>query len=227
MATTDYDFQSTRDTIIDRAYHKIGAIPQGSAPTSGQITNAAIVLNERIKDLQNENIFLWALSALEVQLVLYQANYTIGSNANIIGIDAAYYRSGSGESQSDEKLRVITWREYQEIFYKAERATPQCVSISPTNGELYVWPVPTVADKVYGVFVSRLKDWDSAATTGGDFPSNFERALTYLLAADLGPEYRLQLEEIKEYEAIGMVALKKAVAIQDRITGPKYMESAY
>jgi hypothetical protein len=129
MATTDYDFVSTRADIIKAAYYKLGVVPFGQTPNADQIAFAASTLNRMVKDWQNARIFLWSIR--EFKITLDSTNkitrYNIGSEANVIGIDQAFLRTNN----QDDPLKIIPFRDYVQFEDKLTVGTTDCVAFCP------------------------------------------------------------------------------------------------
>lgn len=199
MTAADYDFRSTRNEIISRAYRILGTVAQGQLPSADQLVAGIQALNEMVKSWQNRHIFLWTLKHFSQTLTADDADYEISDANGIISIQQAYLRDSDN---NDKQLQIIGWNIYQDLPNKLDSGEPSHVSLdyqsSPT---LYVWRVPnaTVATAytIEYLGIQRLKDWDSAAGTG-DFPAKWERALVYGLAADLADDDGLPLRE-REY----------------------------
>ena len=61
MATSSsFDWTATRDQIANRALRIIGAIDQVGSPSAAQLANACEALNSIVKNLQTQNLGLWA-----------------------------------------------------------------------------------------------------------------------------------------------------------------------
>lgn len=191
MTTAEYDFTNTRNQIIDRAFEIIGVKTLGETLDGESTQQGVLALNTLVKSWQGKNIFLWTLRTVDQTLSAGTEDYLLTSDPAIVAVDTAYIAGAN----DDEKLEVLSWRQYQDIPDKASSGRPVAVAInnlpSPT---LYVYPVPTSTLTLRMLAICKLKDWDSASS-GGDFPVRWERALTYCLAADLADSYGLQLGE--------------------------------
>jgi hypothetical protein len=199
MAVTDYDFNSTRNEVIERAFRIIGALSLGETLSADQILQGVTALNHVVKSWQSDHIFLWTLKALTISpLVGGTATYALSTDPAVIAVDKAFLR----QSNKDLPLEVISWRDYQELPNKTDSGDPTCVTIdnlpAPT---LYTWPVVSsvTGKSLYLLCITKLKDWDLAAGSG-DFPVKFVDALTYSLAANLADEYGLPLGERNQLE---------------------------
>lgn len=201
MPTTDYDWNQTRNEIIERAFRLVGVLALGEVVSSDQHTQAVIAINDLVKQWQNDDIFLWTLREFNQTLSTSTASYSLSTtDPAVMWIDRAYLRTGSGTGQDDLLLTQIGWREYQDIANKNEAGDPTayCLDnrISPT---LYVWPVPTGTRTFHYLATVKLKDLEDASGNP-DMTQRYLGALTYGLALLLGDEYGLPLGERRELE---------------------------
>lgn len=115
--SNSYDFQLTRNTMIDEAYRLAGIIDQANTPTSTEYTNASQSLNIIIKNLMTKGLRLWryedviffpllntnkyelkattARIILADQFVRTAVNGTFSSGASVVTVDSA---TGIGSS---------------------------------------------------------------------------------------------------------------------------------
>jgi hypothetical protein len=197
MALSEYDFNVTRNEIIERAYRIIGKHSMGETVSGEMLTQAVIALNAMVKAWQSRNCFLWTLREFTQTLSANIASYSLAAvDPPILAIDSAYLRINN----LDEPVDVASWRQYVDIPDKTAKGDPTVLAlntaITPT---LYVWPVPTQTRTLYCSAIVRLKDFDTA---GGnpDFPVRYIEALTYGLAHALSYEYGLPLAERRDLE---------------------------
>lgn len=198
MAASDYDFNVTRTEVIERAFRLIGKLSVGETLSSEMSTQAILAMNAMIQSWQSENVFLWTLKATTLALTNGNASYSLSATDPLVyAIDRAYLRI----SNSDDPIQVGSFRQYTEIPNKTNSGDPTFVcldhAISPT---VYVWPVPTQSRTLYYLAIVRLKDFDTSAGNP-DFPVRYINAITYGLAAELAPEYGLELQEQAKLES--------------------------
>jgi hypothetical protein len=198
MAVSDYDFNVTRNEIIQRALRLVGALSLGESVSADQYTQSAQALNSLVKFLQSEDIFLWTVRETTQALSNGTASYSLSSNdPAVIGIDKAYLRINN----FDDPVEVISYQDYNEIRDKTADGDPTCVAlngrITPT---LYVWPVPTQSRTLFYTAVVKLKDFDTAAGNP-DFPVHYIEVLVYGLASRLADELGLPISERDRFTA--------------------------
>ena len=207
MAASDYDFNVTRNEIIERAYRLIGALSVGETMTAEMLTQAVIALNSMIKSWQSRNVFLWTLRDFTQTLTAGDPTYPLSStDPSVYAIDRAYLRIDN----DDRHIRVASYRQYQDIYNKTDPGDPVLIALdnqlSPT---MYVWPVPTQARTIYYSGIVKLKDFDTAGGSP-DFPVRYVEAITYGLAHKLSSEYGLPLAERRELERQAQMEFQEA-----------------
>jgi hypothetical protein len=217
MAATDYDFTATRNQIIEAAYRKIGALGRTQVLSGEQLEAGAFALNEIVKSLENDDLFLWTLRSVDVTCAVSQAVYDstdMGTDPPVQAIDQATVK----DNDDDLPLKVIPWREYLLIVNKEDTGQPTTISWDHSTQSFALYPTP---DDDYDITLSAitpLKDWDTAAGAA-DFPVRFQLALIYKLAHYLGEDEGCAESEITRLEANSQIELGKAKAkTRDRAT---------
>lgn len=225
MATTDYDFISTRNELISRAFRIIGALSLGETLTAEQLDQGVMTLNAIVLNWQTDRVFVYGLQRVNVSLLAGTDDYTLAKDPPVLAIDrAAILDTGNIESP----CRLISWREYQEIPNKTSSGDPTCCCYLPgqTAQTVYVYPVPTRTLTLALLAATRLQDFD-AASGDGDIPALYQDALTYAVARDLADEYGIPL---KERQLLGAKAFdlyrKMNKHDRDRSDG-EFMKGAY
>lgn len=197
MPLSDYDFNTTRNEIIERAYRIIGKLPPGEPLSGDMMVQAVIALNSMVKSWQSKHVFLWTLRDFTQTLTANVASYSLAaSDPAVYAIDRAYLRIDN----IDTRLEVASWRQYWDIENKTSKGDPTLVAldtqITPT---LYVWPVPQQTRTIRFTGIVKLKDFDTA-NGSADFPVRYVDALTFGLAHALSFEYGIPLPERREIE---------------------------
>lgn len=190
MATTDYDFNLTRNEIIQDAFQIIGAISLGETLTANQIDQGVKRLNSLLKSWQNKHVFLHAQQLQTQALASGDADYTLGNEVK--SIVQAYYT----DSGYDQDVNIISYPEYLKIPDKDVPGDPVVCALNytPQARVLYVYPVPTGSLTLSYLAEVRLQDADSASGNI-DIPQEYLDALTYGLAARLVDRYSIPLGE--------------------------------
>lgn len=193
MVAADYDYYADRSSIILRALRMVGGLHEGEVLSAYQDAAAQAALNTLVKSWQTKGIFLWTENRILVSTVAGTDNYVIPSNSSgspLISIDKAFIR----DNGQDIPLEVKSWRDFQDIFKKAEEGFPQYISHDAANGLFYLWQVPDAIYSLYVFGVAKLKDFESSGGSG-DVPSRWDRALVFGLAKELSFEYPMPANE--------------------------------
>jgi len=155
------------------------------------ISLGAQALNEMVLSWQSDNIFIWTLVEIEITLAPATATYITPTATPIIGIESAFLRL----SDSDIPLAILSMRQYEEVYNKGATGQPDSILYTPTEPPtITCWPVPDTAGTIACLAITRQQDFDSSSDTGG-FPSRWNEALSYNLAARLCDEFPIPLNE--------------------------------
>ena len=214
MATTDFDFQSSRDKIIQRAFRICGDLALGEPLTAEKIDQGNQILNDMVKSWQADHVFLWSEYTTTLTLVAGTETYSLPTDPLIFSIDKAFFRL----SGVDFPLEVTSYRKFQDISNKSQSGS-QPVTLATfydrASGlnKVTFWPVPdssAASGSVLYTGICRLKDFDSATSTG-DFSPAWTNALVYGVADDLADEKGLKPSErqIISQKAAKYLALAK------------------
>lgn len=197
------NYTVTRDDIIKRALRIIGAIGQGETPSTDAYTEAAVALNQIVKEWNADGMQLWKRATTTgITLTSGTASYTIGVGATInqtapLKILQAFLRNTS--DSTDMPMLLITKQEYLMLGNKASTGrpnqlyydTPGAVA-TEQQGTIKLFPTPdTTTASGYNLYldvITSLMDFD-ASTDTADFPSYYYNALTWALADQLSYEY--------------------------------------
>lgn len=212
MAATEYDFQATRNEVIERALRIVGALPLGEQMTAEQISAANFALNSMLKAWQRQHLHVWNYSEETLNLVDGDKDYTAPSSPAIIGISQAYLRDANS---NDVPMTILSFSQYNTIPNKDTEGQPSHICIK-SNGSsaatIYLWPVPnTAAAASYDVFylgISKSKDWESSSSVG-NFEEDYKEAIAYCLADSLADEYLLSIAERKHIQGKAYTKLKE------------------
>lgn len=197
MAATDYDFNLTRNEIVERAFRIVGALTLGETLSAEQIEQGRIALNSLVKHWQTKHIFLWSMIMKNISLVAATDNYTMGTDPGIIGIDKAWWVNGT----TDEPVTILSYREYQDIPDKTSTGNPTHVALNyqPPTPTLYVYPVPSANGTLKTLAITRLQDLDTSSGNA-QIPIRFLEALVFGLAEVLSFEYPVTPSEANRIE---------------------------
>lgn len=193
MATTDYNYNATRNQLIERAFRIVGALTLGQTMSAEEVAQGNQALNDLIKDWQNKGVQLWALHLDSIPMVASTSSYALDLDPPVYDITRAYIREGT----TDIEVPRMSWQNYQGIYDKSLTGKPTSFAIDtaivPT---LYPYPVPDASSTYtfYYLGTRKLADLETASGNA-EFPARFTRALAYGLADDLADEYKLSISE--------------------------------
>lgn len=222
MASTEYDFNSTRNEIIQRAFRICGALTYGESLTAEMQAQAVTALNHVVKSWQSEHIFLWSL--VPTSITVSAATYAFSSDPAIIGIEQAYWRDSAN---NDQRVEIISFREYQDVPDKTDVGDPiQIAFVQYPTPSLYIYPTPNGNKTLYLTLIRKLKDMETA-NGNADFPVHFINALTYALAGDLADELGLPLSERNQIQSKAAALFQKAKRGDREIEDYTMVQSAF
>lgn len=207
------NFSITRDQLIAGALRIAGAVQQGESPTSTQVIEASEALNMLVKSWQPDGLQLWVTKEYTLTLTASTASYTVNT-PKLLRVIQAYNHNTT--SNVDIPMRIITRDEYNRLGNKTSTGTPiQLLAIpNRTDTTIKVFPVPdsTAAStqQIIMVYQKPFDDFDSS-TDEPEFPSEWFAALKFALAAQLAPEYGMEINERKEL--LAEAALYKSEAM--------------
>lgn len=200
------DFTYTRDQLIKAALRKCRAYDtDGGAPEASQIRDAAEALNLVLKEIQTHGVLLWVQAEKELVLAKGKAEYTIGPSGYLNTdrpLRVSNLRRRLISTKEDTPITVYSRSDYNDLTNKTSTGTVTVAFYerSITQGTLKVWPTPE--DSKYKLMFTAevpLQDFD-ASGDDAHMPSYAYNYFLWSLAASLGSEYGLPLEEIGYFE---------------------------
>jgi hypothetical protein len=202
MATSSStNFSLNAQQIVTAAFQLIGVVGIGDTVSGDDATKGLEQLNLLVKTWgADPNPKLWLKTEGAVTLTASTASYTASPVTLARKVLAAWTRTGSGTSQNDLPMRVISRSEYQERPNKLSTGKPLEVYFDPQRATrtLYVWPVPdaTLAASTTVVidYLRVIEDLDSLSDDF-DVPQEWLEVLQYGLAARLSVPYRQHITD--------------------------------
>lgn len=181
-----YDFDMTAMELYKDALYNIQAIPIGHTPSAKDVEVCERTLNRLIKSLQNEHIFLNAVTLRNFDTVAETISYQLVSGVKKV-IGTPYIKIDG----NDTLLNVISRQGYDDILTKAGTGQPSDVfndySTSPPT--MYLYPSPASIYTLYYRSEDVLDDIDTSADTV-NLPSNALDMLLAGLSYELCKPYR-------------------------------------
>lgn len=210
MSTSgDTTWQLQRDQIIAAALRKVG-FAEGETPNATQITNAAEALNAIIAHLRADGMPVWAMKTFSFSTTAGVQDYNIGVGQTIntpmpMKLTQAMRVNTIGGNRVP--MNIYTQYDFNQLSnFTSTTGTPVQLYYQPksTFGTLRLWPIPDATfasgNTIEITYQRPFEEFDTA-TDEPDFPSYWTRAIIYLLAYDLCPEYGVALPDRKQIQA--------------------------
>lgn len=223
--TITYNYSSGRAKTLARAFRIVGAIGAGQILSAAQTAQGSQILNELIQSWAGNNIFLWALKRLSTTTTANTITKDISAlSPPVLDIEQAYVVV----SDEDEELKVISWRQYNDIEDKDATGKPLVVCMgAERTPTLYFYPKPDISYTINLLASTKLADYDSSVSEP-DFAETWERAMAYGVAADLADEYGLASSEKDRIIAKADLAFRAAKSLKNReIRDCNFVEGAF
>ena len=192
----------------------------GAEPQAADVEDAFSVLNLMVDSFNAEGLMMFDRSAQSFTTQNGVASYSVGpggvfDTVRPIKIISGVIRlqSSSPVSPVDYPLGIISSYDYNNISTKFTESTlPRYIYYEPSYplGELFFWPVPSVAVPVNLVMYVPLAALASLASQVA-LPPSYADMLRYQLAIKLAPEYRIQLDGMVIQEAMRLKQVVKSV----------------
>lgn len=202
MATSgSVDYSLTARQIATAALELIGVVSIGETPEAEHSAKALEQLNLMVKTWGADPApKLWLKTEGTITLSASTASYTASPVTLMRKVLSGRRRTGSGTSQNDLPLRVLSRQQYEDRPNKLSTGSPLEVYFDPQRATrtLYVWPVPdaTIAASttLQITYLRVIEDLDSLSDDF-DLPQEWLEVLQYGLAARLTIPYRMHLTD--------------------------------
>lgn len=210
----------TAQDLIKSSMRLAKILGSGQSPTSIELDDALVTLNQRISNLSAKGIAVPYVSG-DAFTLTGAGFYTIGTGSTINTARPLVIKYIKiTVSNVARKVKVVTAEEWADIkdFSRASKFAEKALYnvTSPTAGGIYLWPTPASG----GVLdVQSLKALTQFATLAGtvSLPEGYEMALRALLALDLCPEYEMRASE--ELVAMAKDALDTIIGLNAAVLG--------
>lgn len=209
MATSgSSDYSLTARGIAKAALELIGAVPLGEDPPAEEAAKALEQLNLMVKTWgADPSPKLWLKTEASVTLSASTASYTASPVTLMRKVISARRRTGSGTSQNDLPLEIMSRQDYEDTPNKLSTGSPLGVYFDPQRATrtLYVWPVPdsTIASSttLRVTYLRVIEDLDSL-NDDFDLPQEWLEVLQYGLAARLAIPFKMHLTDPAGYAEV-------------------------
>lgn len=213
MASNDYDFRLTRNEIIESAFSKIGVLAPGEVLAGEQLTQGARALDLVVKELQNEHIFLWTEEYVEFPVIAGQNYIDVVYDKPILFIRDGYWRQTTNDY--DIKVPQVSkdiWYREDSLYFKPDKTgETEYFCYDEVTNRILLCPIPEQNSFFSCMIVTIAKDWEISSDKG-EFPARWQKALVYLLAADLADDYRIPMSERQSLASSAAIYVQRAKA---------------
>lgn len=181
-------FDPQAQAVIATALRLCQVLNAGLEPDADQLAMGMTLLDLGLKALQSDGIFLRTVERITVQAADISDAGVITTDSDTMDVESLYY---SDTSNNDVPILLIPRRKYMELSNKDTIGPPSQAYVEKANGTVTVLLHPISDASVVSITyakVRRFRDVDTAAVTL-DIPSRWQRAVTYMLAADFALHY--------------------------------------
>jgi hypothetical protein len=211
--------QMTRDSIINAALRKTGALSEGQVANTTQLGTGAEALNNLVSEFQALGMPLWARRSLAIPMVVGQSSYTIGvGQATNVPFPLRVYQATIDDSSNGNQIIMMQKPLYDFVQYPASSTgTPVVFNYTPqiNKGVMQIWPTPNTSIPTgLAVTLQYQTPFEifNASTDTPDFPQEWNNAVIYQLASILAPEYVLPLPTMQMLEKQAAIHLENALS---------------
>jgi len=199
-------YNVNRNDIIAASLRLLGVLEEGAVPNATAIENASLVLNLLIKDWMTDGIKLWTVNEIVLPLVYNKTTYSIGeANTNDLvtfkplKVIQATLRNNAVNPAIDMPMTIISEQEYNILGAKKSQGNVNTVMYKPyiDNGILSIFLTPTVEVATnYELRLNIQRPLQNITNSNQtfDFPAEWYQCLRWGLAAELVPDYGLDLQ---------------------------------
>ena len=177
----------TAATIISASFDKIGI----ATPTTAQNTSALTSLNNMIS-LMGADFLPPYITRYSAALTIADAEYTIGSSGNFdtvrpSKIESAFLRDASSY---DHPLKIISAKDYNQIYNKSLTAAPECLYYQPEYplGKIILDSAPEQAYDLHMDMWVNFTEF-TALSTSFSLPPEYKAFFVYNLAVSLAEDW--------------------------------------
>ncbi len=203
---------TTANTLIQRALQLIGVIAAGENPTSDDLADGLVTLNDMVNAWALEPLTIFTEQRVTAALSASTQNYTIGAGATISTPrplwvpNAGIIPSGATNELpinllSDDQWAGIAIKSLTSVFPTAMYYNYD-FNATTGYGLVAVWPIPTTTPTLV-LYLPEAVTAFADGTTSYKFPPGYERMLRFNLAVELAPEYGRQVDP-----AVGAIAMQ-------------------
>lgn len=208
---------STARDLIKDSMLLIGAIASSETPTADEQADGLRFLIRMLASWSTEGLAVHTRVREEFTLTPSDGSYTMGASGDFnttrpIQIEIATIEDQSVSPTTEWPIEIITLAQWAAIVTKDLTAVyPTRLYADAGNPltNIYLWPVPTVANKLV------LYSWKpfsaiASANTTVDLPPGYEEAIVYNLSIRLAPQYgKVAAAEVIQVAADAKESIKR------------------
>ena len=197
MATSStYEYQLTRNQIIESALRKLGVLAEGQTPSTQNYSDGSMALNTVISQLRAVGMPLWARS--EYTFTPTTSTYTIGTGMTLsTPFPVKLLQAFRTETGAKIPLEIVA-REDFNILPTSSNGSPIKINYQSfvNYGTISLWPTPASSNSASITLVyQRPYQYFTTSTETADFPEEWYNAIIYHLAVRLAPEWGVPLPD--------------------------------
>ena len=197
MATSStYEYQLTRNQIIESALRKLGVLAEGQTPSTQNYSDGSMALNTVISQLRAVGMPLWARS--EYTFTPTTSTYTIGTGMTLsTPFPVKLLQAFRTDTGAKIPLEIVA-REDFNILPTSSNGSPIKINYQSfvNYGTISLWPTPASSNSASITLVyQRPYQYFTTSTETMDFPEEWYNAIIYHLAVRLAPEWGVPLPD--------------------------------
>lgn len=144
--SSSYDFNLTRDQLVEMAYRKLGVLAEGEPLSSDLSTTGVRTLNLLVRKIDAGAKWLWTISQTPTSLTLVANQFTYTTNdtlpTNLLELVSVSFRDAAG---NDSPITILTTEGYEAIRDKIQTGDPSHVYLTEhktiASKRLFVTPM--------------------------------------------------------------------------------------
>ena len=166
-----YDFNLTRNELIEASYRKFNGIAEDESLSGYQLNKGIQTLNTIIREVDGASKHLWAISMATITLAANTHIYTTsnGLASGILELVTVSYRNSSAE---DSPCEILTVEGYELIANKNDTGDTIKVYLDVnktlSSRTLYIWPAPNTVQTQSEVTGTDALNYRCIKSHGGD-----------------------------------------------------------
>lgn len=190
---------STATTLITSSLRKLGVIASGEDPSSAELADSLVSLNNMIDSFSNESLFIFDDNEETFLLTPSTGSYTMGSGGDFdtvrpVKVTKARLQVNTSSPAFELEIPIYNIDEWANIVQKSNTSTLPIgiyINYGFPLATVNVYPVPSAAQSLILNSMKVVQSFATAATTVS-LPPGYERMITYNLAMELAPEYGVE-----------------------------------